>query len=158
MVKVHLKCDRILVSVSTTLLQSGWYGGQWVRYTGKRTVDLATKDEYAGFLVWGHRLKDVDGKPYDYRDMDGLAEHVPYQHENKAVTAQKNRCIMIAGGGDFDFNKNAYDTTKTYTYNQLLYINDNSVLTNVNVGSPPVGMVNAIPEDNNNWLGMTLKF
>jgi len=158
MVKAHLKCDRVVVAIHSDLLQLGWYGGHWVRYTGKRTVELATKDDYAGFLVWGHKLIDLDAKPYDYTDTISSSQFVPYQHDNKAVNAKGNKCIMIAGGGDFDFNKNVYDTTQIYTYNQLLYINDNSILTNVNVGSPSVGLVNAIPEDNNNWLGMTLKY
>jgi len=65
---------------------------------------------------------------------------------------------IVAGGGDYDFNINAYDTTKSYAYNQLLFVNDNAVLTNVDSGNLLVGIVTALPAENSNWLGMTMKY
>lgn len=157
MVKMHIRGDKLFATVAPSLLQTGWYGGQWVKYSGKRTIVLADKTTYAGFILLGHKLRDLDAMPYNYSDSTAGANAVPYQYENKAVDAY-GQTLIIAGGGDYDFNKNVYDTTKTYTYNQLLYVNDNAILTNVNGGGPPVGLVNVIPSDNNNWLGVTLKY
>jgi len=154
MVKMHFRGDKIQVYVSDQLLRSGWYGGQWVKYTGKRIVDLATETVYTGFLLLGHKFEDLNGVPYDYKDGYPV---VPFGYENSAVNAY-GQTIMITGGGDYDFNLNVYDTTKTYSYNQNLYVNNNSVLTNVDVGEQPVGVVNTVPSDNNGWLGVTLRY
>jgi len=155
MVKMHARGDVLLANVIETLLKNGWYGGQWVRYVGRRKVDLATESEYAGFLLLGHRLKDLHGYPYNYTE--GYGETIPYEYENKAVNAY-GQVAIIAGGGDYDFNENVYDTTKTYTYNQTLFVNNNSVLTNVDSGNSSIGLVNVIPSDNNGWLGVNLKY
>lgn len=154
---MHIRGDKIRVTVGDTLMQNGWYSGHWVRFVGNRTVELATKTEYAGFLIIGHKLRDLDAKPYDFIDTTSGSEFIPYQYENKAVDAY-GRTFLVAGGGDYDFNKYVYDTTKTYTYNQKLFVNDNAILTNVDSGASPIGLVTAIPDDNNNWLGLTLKF
>ena len=85
MVKMHFKGDKIRVYVGDTLKQNGWFGGQWVRFVGNRTVELATKTEYAGFLLLGNKLKDLDAKPYDFIDTASGAEFIPYQYENKGL-------------------------------------------------------------------------
>ena len=121
MVKMHIRGDKLLVKVTNSLLQKGWYGGQWVKYVGKRIVDLADASSYSGFILLGHKLIDTDGNPYDFKD--GVIDAIPFQYENKAVDAS-GQTLIIAGGGDFDFNKNAYDTTQTYSYNQRLYVNN----------------------------------
>ena len=157
MVKMHIRGDKIRATVGDTLMQNGWYGGNWVRFVAKRTVELATKTEYAGFILLGHKLRDLDASPYSYTDTSAGAIAVPYQYENKAVDAY-GRTFLVAGGGDYDFNRHVYDTTKTYSYNEKLFVNDNAILTNVDSGAPPVGLVTATPQDNNTWLGLTLKF
>ena len=157
MVKILVDGDRHLVKVDPSMMIRGWYGGQWVRYTGSRIVDFATSTEYAGFLMYGYKKQDLDAAPYDFNDTVAGAQFVPMKYENKAIDAF-GRTAIIADSGEFEFNKYAYDTTQNYTYNQLLYVNNNSVLTNVNAGGPSVGLVIVTPQDNNNWLGMMLKY
>lgn len=157
MVKMRIRGDKHIVKVTDNMYETGWYGGQWVRYVANRTVDFATQAEYAGFLLIGWRLKDLDAKPYDYIDTNAGAEFLPFQYENKSVDAYR-QAVLITDSGEMDFNKYAYDITQVYSYQQLLYINNSSVLTNVNSGKPSVGIVIATPQDNNGWLGIMLKF
>lgn len=160
MVKIFIKTDKLFVTAGPNMLQTGWYGGQWVKYVGNRTVELSDKATYAGFMKNGYKLTDIDGKSYDYDDTesDTALNFIPHRYENKSIKAY-GQSVMISGGGDFDFNKNAYDTTKTYVHNQKLYVNDNAVLTNVDSGNPSIGVVSMIPSDNEgNWLGMALKY
>lgn len=155
MVKMHLRGDKHFVTIGPNLLESGWFGGQWVKYVGKRTVEKATDHVYAGFLLIGHKLNDLDSKPYNY--LEGGVISVPFKYENIALDAY-GQSVMITDSGEMDFNLNVYDTTQVYTYNQTLYINNNGFLTNVNVGGPSVGIVSVTPQDNNGWLGITLKY
>jgi hypothetical protein len=157
MVKMRIRGDKHNVKVTDSFYQKGWYGGQWVRYVGNRTVDEATDTTFAGFLLWGWRLKDLDAKPYDYIDTTAGAEFFPFQYENQAVNAY-HETTLITDSGEMDFNRYVYDTTKNYLYNQKLFVNNNGILTNVDVGAPSVGIVVGIPQDNNGWLGMMLKF
>jgi hypothetical protein len=62
----------------------------------------------------------------------------------------------MTDSGDSDFSPTAFDTTKVYTYHQTLYVNSNSILTNVPPlgGGHNIGIVSAIPQDNNGWLGV----
>lgn len=157
MVKVYVENDRHIVTVTPALMQRGWYGGQWVRYIGKKTIDLATNTSYAGFLLYGYKKRDLDAAPYDFIDTVSGSDFVPMQHENRAIDALA-KTVIIADSGEFEFNKYAFDTTQIYTYNQELYVNNNAILTNQNTGGPPVGIVISAPQDNNNWLGMMLKY
>jgi hypothetical protein len=155
MVKMTIRGSRHIVKVSTNMFEKGWYGGQWVRFVGNRTVDFATDTLYAGFLLWGWRLKDIDATPYDFIDTMSGSEFIPFNYENKSLNAY-HQTAMIFDSGEMDFNLNTYDTTQVYSYHDSLYINNNSVLTNVNSGGPSVGLVIGTPQDNNNWLGVLL--
>jgi len=155
MVKMHLRGDKHFVTVGPNLIETGWFGGQWVKYVGKRTVEKATNTVFAGFLLLGYKLNDLDAKPYNYIESGVVS--VPFKYENQALNAY-GQSVMITDSGEMDFNFNAFDTTQVYTYNQMLYVNNNGFLTNVNSGGLSVGIVSVIPKDNNNWLGITLKY
>lgn len=142
----------IPIKVDTELLQTGWYGGLWVTVTGNRIVSKANKNNRTGFLLWGHKLKDLEAKRYKYNE--GHIE-VPWQYENVAVRAF-GQAVMVCDSGEFDFNSNVYDSTLIYNYMDKLYVNDNGILTNVNNGSEDVGVVIGTPQDNNGWLGVIL--
>lgn len=156
MVKMHFKGWRIFVTAGPYLLQSGWYGGQFVRFTDNMIVEKATAEDVAGILINGYKLEDFDGKPYNYIDMDGKKSFIPYQYENEAVNAF-GKTTIASDDGLYDFNSNVYDNEVTYQYNQKLYLNNNGLLTNIDLGFFSVGVVAGIPEDNNNWLRVLLR-
>ena len=156
MVKVNIRAMKLPVTVGPLLKETGWYGGQWVQFVGKKTVEVATPEFSAGFLMIGYKLKDFDGKPYnyDYSRMDsGVLPFVPYQFENKAIDAY-GQTVLITDMGYYDFNSNVYDTAQVYQYNRHVYVNNNGFLTSVNTGFSPVGIVVSAPQDNNGWLGI----
>ena len=157
MVKMHFKGWRMPVTVGPDLLQSGWYGGQWVKFVGNMLVEKATPDNVAGLLLQGYKLEDYDGKPYHYIDMDGKKVFVPYQYENQSIRSALHKATMATDDGLYDFNKNVYDDSLVYSYNQKLYLDANGILTNVDLGFPYVGIVAGLPSDNNNWLRVILR-
>lgn len=152
MVNVRIRGELVNVTVDDDLLRTGWYGGQWVTFTGPRTVSRANKSNRIGFLLNGYRLRDLYMRPIYFNDGTTF---VPSEHENSAITAS-NRTPMVCDSGDFDINQNAYDTTQIYGYNENLYVNDNGFLTNQPTGFPSVGYVISLPSDNNGWLGFLL--
>lgn len=158
MVKMHFKGWRMPVTAGPKLLQSGWYGGQIVKFIGNMIVEKADPLNFAGILLEGYKLEDYDGKPYDYISMDGHKVFYPRQFENKAINAE-HKVTMGTDDGWYDLNKNAYDTTVIYSYNQKLYINNIGILTNVNpgLGAFPVAVVAGTPEDTNGWLRILLR-
>jgi len=156
MVKMHFKCWRMPITVGPNLMRTGWYGGQWVKFVGNLVVEKASITEVAGFLINGYKLEDIDGKPFKYTDMDGLKKFVPFQYENKSILAQE-RAVISTDDGLYDFNKNVYDNSVVYNYNQKLYVNADGILTNINLGSPLVGIVAGLPSDNNSWLRVMLR-
>ena len=131
---------KVPVIASPSLMINGWYGGKWMRFIGNRTVDYATKDNFAGFVLFGYKLRD-----------EGI---IPYQYENIHLDAKPAITIMV--GGYFEFNNKAYDPLQVYNPNDKLYVDDNAVLTNVDTGFSSVGVVSATPQTNNNWLGAVL--
>ena len=153
MVKMFIRGTKHIMTVGPQLLQSGWYGGIWVKIVGSRTVEKATPTVFAGFLLLGYKLRDLDAAPYNY-DYN-ITDYIPAQHENQPLDAY-GRTLMMADSGEYDFNLNAYDTTQVYNYNDHLYLNNNAVLTNLNSGTPPVGIVISKPSDRNGWLGTIL--
>jgi len=157
MVKMLVRGDKHVVKVSDNMLQKGWYGGQWVRYVGNRTVDFATKTSFAGFMLWGYKLKDLDANQLQFIETTAGAEFIPWQYENKSVEAN-GIATLICDSGEMYFNKYAFDTTQVYSYQEKLFVNDNAVLTNVDVGAPTAGFVISAPQDNNDWLGMILQY
>lgn len=161
MIKIFHKYWGINVRIGPLLLRSGWYGGQIVRFVGNMTVEKALPNEVAGMLINGYKLEDFDGKQYDFKDMDGLAEaRRPYKYENNPVDSSSRVSTMISDDVLIDLNSNAYDTTRTYTYNQKLYANSNGIVTNENIGgnAEPVGVVAAIPADLNGWMRAKIKW
>jgi len=154
MIKIIIPAIRHIATVGPNLLASGWYGGQWVKYVGNRTVEKADSHTAAGFLILGYKLQDLDAAPYKY-DFN-ITNMVPAINENQPIDAY-GRAVLIHGG-EFDFNKNVYDNSVVYSYNQLLYLNNNGILTNVNTGGPSVGIVITAPQDNNGWMGVIIKF
>lgn len=156
MVKMFFKGWRMPVTAGPILLQSGWYGGQWVRFVGDLTVEKATPSSVAGLLLNGYKLEDYDGKPYHYLDMDGKKVFVPYQYENQTIRAL-SKVTMATDDGMYDFNRNVYDTGVVYGYNQLLYLTIDGILTNVDSGSPYIGIVAGLPSDNNGWLRVLVR-
>jgi len=158
-VKIHILGIKIPVFIGPNLLQTGWYGGQWVKFVGRQIVEKAGPIEAVGFLLYGYKLSDMDGKPYSYIDMDGGSIFVPYKHENDPVKAMK-KVVMVSDVGYYDFNKNSYDTTQNYSYNEHLFANNDGILTNQKLGGPDtviVGVVGCVPQDNNGWLGVLQK-
>ncbi|MDD5650232.1 MAG: hypothetical protein PHF86_07450 [Candidatus Nanoarchaeia archaeon] len=155
MVKMFFKGWRMPVTIGPTLLQTGWYGGQWVRFTGNLTVEKASVSSVAGILLTGYKLEDCDGKPYDYNNMDGLQIFKPYQYENQAINAF-GKATMATDDGLYDFNSNVYETL-VYSYNQILYLNSEGLLTNVDSGFPYIGIVAGLPSDNNGWLRVLVR-
>jgi hypothetical protein len=157
MVKMHFKGWRMPVTIGPNLLQSGWYGGQWVRFVDNMTVEKATASNVAGLLLTGFKLEDYDGKPYHYLDMDGKKVFVPYQYENNAIRGQSHKATMATDDGLYDFNRNAYTTTDVYAYNQKLFLDADGILTTTDLGFPYVGIVAGLPTDNNGWLRVILR-
>ncbi|MDD5650070.1 MAG: hypothetical protein PHF86_06605 [Candidatus Nanoarchaeia archaeon] len=161
MIKIHYKYWGINVKIGPNLLRTGWYGGQIVRFVDKMTVEKALPNETVGLLINGYKLEDYDGKQYDFKDMDGLATaRRPYKYENSPVDSSNHSASMISDDVLLDFNRNAYDTTRIYTYNQKLYVNSNGILTNENIGgnADVIGIVGAIPGDLNGWLRAKIKW
>jgi hypothetical protein len=156
MVKMFFKGWRMPVKAGPVLMQTGWYGGQWVRFVGDLTVEKATPSSVAGLLLNGYKLEDYDGKPYHYIDLDGQKTFVPYQYENKSVMAL-SKVTMATDDGLYDFNRNVYDTSLIYAYNEFLYLNADGILTNVDSGSSYVAVVAGIPDDNNGWLRVLVR-
>lgn len=152
MINVRIRGELINVTVDDDLFYKGWYGGQWVTITGPRTVSRADKSNRTGFLLNGYKLQDLYCRPIYFNDGSLF---IPNQHENSAITGNR-KTPMVCDSGDFDVNQHAYDTTQIYNYNELLYVNDNGVLTNQATGFGAVGYVLSKPEDNNGWLGFLL--
>ena len=73
MVKMHFKCWRMPITVGPNLMRTGWYGGQWVKYVAKNTVDFASFNDFAGFMLLGYKLKDGGYVPYNYEN-DGVSK------------------------------------------------------------------------------------
>lgn len=160
MVKIFFRYWAISVIPGPELLKTGWYAGQIVRFTDNMTVEKALPDQVVGMLINGYKLKDYDGKQYKFNDMDGLAtSREPYKYENYPVNGS-HKVSMISDDGMFDINMNGYDSTKSYTYNQKLYSNDQGIITNVNTGGTAdcIGIVAARPEDLNGWLRAKIKW
>jgi hypothetical protein len=158
MIKVHFRFWGIGVTAGPNLLQSGWYGGQIVRFTGNMIVEKATPLEVVGVLINGYKLEDYDAKQYKLKDSDGLKISKPYNYENNPTNSNLHMTTMLSDDGMFDINKNAYDTTQVYTHNQRLYSNNNGIITNVNAGGDCIGIVAALPSEVNNWMRVKLKW
>lgn len=158
MIKVQFRYWGISVIPGPELLKSGWYGGQIVRFVGNMIVEKAIATEVAGVLVNGYKLKDFDGKPYSFVDMDGLATaRPPYLYENNPIDGS-HKVSMLSDDGMFEINSNTYDTMQTYTYNQKLYSNENGIITNVDGGGDCVGVVASLNTDLNGWMRVKLKW
>ena len=141
MVKYNIRGTKVPIFVSDNMMKKGWYGGQFVKYIAKNTVDFADNINFAGLIILGYKLEDN--------------KDIPYEHENVAVKAL-NQATLMYDSGLYEFNDNVYDKTLIYTYNQTLYINNNGIITNINSGGTSIGKVSAIPQDNNGWLGVLL--
>jgi len=157
MIKIHFRYWGINVYPGPELLRTGWYGGQIVKFVGNMIVEKATPTDVAGVLINGYKLEDYDGKPYNFKDMDGLAAPIrPYRYENNPVNGSQ-KVVMLSDDGMFDLNKNAYEDL-IYTYNQKLYASANGLVTNVNGGGDCIGVVAALPSDLNGWMRVKLKW
>jgi len=155
MVKMHFKGWRLPVIVGPELLKTGWYGGQWVRFVGDLLVEKATASEVAGVLLYGYKLEDYDGKPYNYLDYDGKKVFIPQEYENSHIKGS-HKATMATDDGLYDFNKNVYEDL-VYSYNEKLYLNNEGIITNVDSGFPYIGIVAGLPSDNNGWLRVLLR-
>jgi hypothetical protein len=161
MIKIHYRFWGINVHVGPELLKTGWYGGQVVRFVDNMTVEKGLPNEVVGMLVHGYKLEDYDGKQYNFTDMDGLAiSRRPYKYENNPIDSSSRITSMISDDGIIDLNSNAFDRTKIYTYNQKLYVNNNGIITNENIGGNAdcVGVVATIPTDLNGWMRAKIKW
>jgi len=159
MIKVLFRFWGISVIPGPELLRTGWYGGQIVRFVDDMTVEKALPTAVVGVLVHGYRLQDYDGKQYSFTDMDGLATaRAPYLYENNPIDGS-HKTTMLSDDGMFDINRNAYDTTQVYAYNQKLYANNNGIITNVGAGGADViGIVATLPANLNGWMRIKLKW
>lgn len=160
MIKVEFRFWGIQVTAGPGLLNTGWYGGQIVRFTGNMTVEKALPDQVVGVLINGYKLEDYDARPYYFDDSTSGSKFKPYRYENNPTNARLHRTTMISDDGIFDINRNAYDTTQVYSYNQKLYANLDGIITNVNTGGTAdvIGVVAALPSDLNGWMRVKLKW
>jgi hypothetical protein len=158
MIKIQFRYWGINVEAGPVLRQTGWYGGQIVRFVGNMIVEKALPNEIAGVLIHGYKLEDYDGKPYSFEDGFSGSRSTPYRYENNPIDSSSHKTSMISDDGMFDINKNAYDISQVYTYNQKLYSNIDGILTNVNAGGDCIGIVASLPSDLNGWMRVKLKW
>ena len=158
MIKIMFRYWGISVIPGPELMRTGWVGGQIVRFVGNMIVEKGTTSDVVGVLINGYKIEDYDGKPYTFIDMDGLAaSRRPYKYENNPVDGSR-KAVMSSDDGMFEINKNAYDTTQIYDYNQKLYCNNDGIITSVNGGGDCIGVVASLSSDLNGWMRVKLKW
>lgn len=175
-VELHFPGDRFPVTVGPILRNTGWRGGQFVRYissTEDYVVEKSNGSDVAGFLLF-------QSENYTPMTPGGLGIGSPENFTGKQFRSPiggNNVATMISGGTRAYFK--LYETTAltgagtrsggtiVYSLNQPLYISENGLLCNDSVANllaagvtaVQVGICSAVPNLKNlNRLSIDLKY
>jgi hypothetical protein len=166
-VEVMIPGDRLPCQVVGSLLQSGWRGGQFVRFVADFQVDASNGLQSAGYLM--RASEQIPG------GVDNLRSEYNYTGIQPGSRLSPNTVTMVAGGGRFMFRlfetrvvtDRVAGAPLVYNHNDYLYVSERGLLTNestalafVGITNPIlVGVVCAVPSPaTDNRLGIDMKY
>lgn len=148
---------RYPVKIGGSLLNRPWRGGTFVRFVGDFTVDLATPEEWNGFLVrssfgeeGSRSLTSINPQKTGSVALCvfGAYEFLHYETESINLRRAKQGLPALPAPA-------LPAQLLTYSINDMLYVSSNGLLTNeIEVDDPKgVGNVMALPATNQGYLG-----